>query len=357
MSLNCNRKEMSTHLVSSHAALLADIMDERAARANLLTSQAQEKRRQISVYSQVARLLLAKVTYTEEERTRELLKLLKEDGERTSPWIDLGVQLADGSLLLTALIKFLAQILTLSTVPAQKLQQEKAWKLLEPNLCLVNELLVRVPSEATSVRHEEERGALVLLASFVTPTYNQGSGSHDYILALATSLIKRGASVHARSSGGFTALQHWCVHDIVKASGLVLLLDVGADLSSAQPDRDSALELLCMHRCIHVLRELSDAGWLVSADLDAPIQQLRHNLKDSPNDGDVIEMLELLAGQQQHWTQYARAAVLAELTVYEQLVPSLAELIVAYMDGSGKPFPSSSPSASSSSTSVSASVI
>jgi hypothetical protein len=119
-------------------------------------------------------------------------------------------------------------------------------------------------------------------------------------------------------------------------------------LNASHPGGWTALYRLCLHKRLKVLRALSDGGWLASADLNQPgvngvtaVQHLQMLHTATPGDGDVVEMLQLFAAQKQYWTTDARPIVLATLTAHEQLVPDLARLIVEYVDGSGKPFPSS----------------
>ncbi len=189
-------------------------------------------------------------------------------------------------------------------------------------------------------QHSEERGSLALLSSLFYPTYADDL-KHDYIVNWARSLLQRGADINARAEDGFTPVQSWCSRgSIASAKGILMLLNAGADLDATQPDGCTALHQLCVNSRLHVLRELSDAGWLEIANIDlpgrngeTPIVCLQRKLREKPGSGDVKEMIELLTAQKKLWLTDIRPALLAQLGVHEQLIPELAEMIVSYIDG------------------------
>ena len=63
------------------------------------------------------------------------------------------------------------------------------------------------------------------------------------------------------------------------------------------------------------------------------MQLLERRLRKKPSDANATELIELLSSHQQMWS-LVRPAVVTALTVHEQLVPELAELIVSYTGGS-----------------------
>jgi hypothetical protein len=204
------------------------------------------------------------------------------------------------------------------------------------HLYVVDKLLKQLPAEHLR-HHPEERNALGLFAFFFSPTKSRTS----YVIEWARYLLARGADVNARDTQGeCTPVQNWCRRSIsTSAQGVMSLLEAGADLDATHPNGHTVLYFLCKHKRLQVLRELSNAGWLQNADLEVPaykgrtpMQQLKHQLAKQPTDTDVIEMIELLATQRRTWQLSARPAVLAELTIHEQLVPELAELIVSFLD-------------------------
>lgn len=64
-----------------------------------------------------------------------------------------------------------------------------------------------------------------------------------------------------------------------------------------------------------------------------PIQLLQSQLVKSPDDFELVEMIELLAAQRKHWKLYGCCAVMSQLGVYGKLVPDLADMIVSFIDG------------------------
>ncbi len=243
--------------------------------------------------------------------------------------------------MLTEFIKFLRQCVTRVSEPAdKKLQQENAWKLLEPQLSLTNTLLSRPPASSMQ-QHAEERNALVLLTSLATPSYVDGL-DHDYIVDWARSLMRRGAAdINARAADGTTSAQNWCSSNVMNsAKGILMLLDAGADLDATHPRGWTVLYQLCYFSRLEVLRELSEAGWLEMANIDlpgvggeTPIAYLQRKLREKPDDSDATEMLELLSAQKDLWASDVRPAILAQLGVHEPLIPVLAEMMVSYIDG------------------------
>jgi hypothetical protein len=126
----------------------------------------------------------------------------------------------------------------------------------------------------------------------------------------------------------------------MSAKGILVLLEAGADFDAMHEHSRTALYQLCDNVRLQVLREISEAGWLVMANLDlpgmggeTPIECLQAKLVENSDDADAAEMLELFSAQKDIWTACARPTILAQLGVHEQLIPELAELIVSYIDG------------------------
>jgi hypothetical protein len=242
--------------------------------------------------------------------------------------------LESGGLLLTAFIKFLVTLCAIRSDSSDMKQlKTSAWTVLKVHFTQINTLLSQKP-QPYLYAHKEERGAVALLAGVVIPL----SANH-FLVHFARSLLTRGACINARTSQGYTPLQNWCYSKVLTSAGcLLVLLDAGADLDMSHPTGQTVLANLISHKSVQVLRELSDAGWLMSANLsvpgpngEMPMQQLQRMSSETPSDTDLVEMRDILAAQKTYWTQHARPAVVAELGVHEQLVPELAELIASYV--------------------------
>jgi hypothetical protein len=227
------------------------------------------------------------------------------------------------------MIKFIVKASCDAEDPSKKKQFTRALQMMKHKFEVFLPLFDRPPSSHLST-HPEERGAIALLTSIILPLPDD-----SFVQTWINSLIKRGASIHARGADGDTPIENWCASiKPVPPKSILFLLDAGADLDTLHSTGCTALYHLCKLKHVEILRTLSNAGWLESAHLDMPIALLQHMLSEKPADNDVAEMLELLVAQKQHWKMHVRAAVVAELTVHEQLVPELAELIVSFMDGS-----------------------
>jgi hypothetical protein len=200
---------------------------------------------------------------------------------------------------------------------------------------LISKLISRAPQARCFRAHKEEEDALALLAEMARPLIPDTP-----LIEWARALIDRGAHVNARGVNGNTPIQAWCHSKKLDsaAAGILTLLERGADLDMWHPMGWTAMALLVDYKRVRVLRELSDAGWLASANLEVPgpygetpVQQLQRMQQAAPNDADIVEILDILAAQGTYWTQYGRPAIVAELGVHEQLVPELAELVASYV--------------------------
>lgn len=239
-----------------------------------------------------------------------------------------------GHLVLSELIRFLAACLTVSI--------DQSWQVrpvLSSHAGLISSLLAAKPHNETDqvhFQHPEERNALALFASLL-----RGSESTSLSVDWARALIQRGADVRARSTDGYTPLQSWCLNEkLDSAAGVLLLLDAGAELDESHSEGMPAWWLLSRISRAQVLRELLMAGRLdvVHISLPGPNKQtlrtcLQHKLATAPHDPNVRELVELLALVQQQWHATTRPLLVSMLSVHEQLVPHLAELIVSFIDG------------------------
>ena len=228
--------------------------------------------------------------------------------------------LQSGELLLTSFIRFLVQC-TLH-------KQEDQWPLnkqLIQHAAVIHALLTRKPS--LLAHHAEEQSVLTLLCSLAYP---KGAGSP--IIGWARALIERGASLHTRGMNDDTPLQSWCRKSAIQPAGVRMLLEAGADLSESHPRGETAVWHLCSNKNLVVLQQLAAAGWLESADVVAPLVRARELQTSWPGDNQLRHIIELLSSQQQVWPTITQPALVAHLSVPEQLVPELANLIASYLD-------------------------
>jgi hypothetical protein len=253
-----------------------------------------------------------------------------------------------GRLLLTPFVKFLIHCYDRKTVG-----------ILQQHHDVVCALLARPPMSAMR-NHPEER---MVLTEFMPRFIYDALVKEKYAFEWMKALIKRGADVNAIGfSNQTTPLQHWCYDCTSSAAGLLLLLEAGADLNAPQVVGNTAVYLLCEHFKLDVLRELAAAGWLEVADLDQPgwegelpLDYLRQALskeKNGRNQEKNRSVIELLETQKARWQTHARPTLLRELTAHAQLIPDIAETIVAYIDGR-KQNAASAPASSSASASAS----
>jgi hypothetical protein len=309
-------------------------VQSRATHAHTLVLDAQIRREQLAFHHTLAYNLQDNDAYSVDQRAANVVKLLQEDNARNQPWTDFSFELGTGSLLLTDLLKFIE--LCCTAYANGKKTQPVAWKLLAPQLPFINHLLSQPPPTKRLRDHAEERGALAFLAFLMYPTLFHGPFSHAFLLDLARSILKRGADIHARDIKGRTPIQNWCIYKgLTSATGLVFLLEAGADLDASHSDaKATVLHVLCTNKRKQVLCELSEKGWLgMSSHIESAIQLLKSMLVENPTDAEVKCILQLLFSDQQHWMSHGRPAVTALLCTWEQLVPDIAELIVSYIDG------------------------
>jgi hypothetical protein len=308
----------------------------RAIHADALITQAQKKHEQLCIHNFLAYECQINDARPLGLRAANIAKLLKEDSQREPPCIDLGFQFETGSLLLTTFVEFIAHCITLSETKGSNKQHQIVWKILRPLLPFISELISRPPTKHLR-DHAEERHVLALLTSLAVPIEVQSSKSTVFALQIARSLIKRGADINGRLTNGRTPVQNWCCYPkITSATGLLLLLEAGADLDAdalSNPTAWTALSLLCSFKCTQAIRELSAKGWLLMSNVEQAIRQLKNMQVKEPADVDVQHLLQLLLSEKKHWLHYGRAAVTALLSSLDQFVPDLTEIVVSYIDG------------------------
>jgi hypothetical protein len=182
---------------------------------------------------------------------------------------------------------------------------------------------------------------------------------------LLEQLIALGVSVHTRNNHGRTPLlEHvWSSQPGERsANGIRLLLRYGADLHAQDADGNGVLHLLVKRRALDMLTDLCGGGQSkqpdfallnskgqTAADL-AAIQAAEMQPDDSDEDEDQAEeeareerlkqarlVHRLMAAHTWAWTKHMRPALLLCL---EAALPvaDVAQLALAYVDGSGRPF-------------------
>jgi len=170
--------------------------------------------------------------------------------------------------------------------------------------------------------------------------------SSEWDYKLIQLLIARGVSVDARNKKGHTPLLtaaacFWPTER--SAVGIRLLLSHGADLNAQDSDGDGILhhfaragafdvleDLLNGEGAIHVDFFLVNSAGQTAADL-AAIQ-----LAEKPNSVPARQLHQLLLSQQSLWMLHVRPLV--QQCVEAALIPDLAALVMAYVEGSGPPF-------------------
>jgi hypothetical protein len=295
-----------------------------------LLDQAQFALLQATVCSNLACVLSKADVRPLDERAADVARLLNEDETRVKPLLTLSSELESGGLLLTAFLKFLGAIIVHNWT--RRMARIDSFDL---NMPYVQVLLSRPPLPDL-LRHPEERGALTLFASLFAAEIDMFGG--NWTFTCIRSLVRRGSDINARNELGFTPLQSWCLPGDIASTGILLLLELGADLDAPHPSRHTALYQLCIYLRVQMLRDLANAGWLVSANLDmigynndTITQMLERMLHRRPSDTRATEMVDILSTQRRIWRE-ARPTVLAELTAHESLIPDLAELIVSFID-------------------------
>jgi len=178
---------------------------------------------------------------------------------------------------------------------------------------------------------------------------------------LLEQLIAHGVSVHARNSQGRTPLLVVASDadpDERSANGIRLLLRYGADLHAQDADGNGVLHHFVERRAHGMIQDLCGGGHAqqpdfalinskgqTAADLAAiQVAEMQPDDSEEEEDEEQAERLKqatlahrLMATHTWAWTKYARPALLLCL---EAALPvaDVAQLALAYVDGSGRPF-------------------
>lgn len=164
----------------------------------------------------------------------------------------------------------------------------------------------------------------------------------------AAVLLAAGVSPSARNGAGRTPL-HELAHEVGRApnsaSAVRLLLEHGADLNAVDAEGKGVLHHLLAANALPLLQDLFGAGGIIgridfftvnaagfTADAAAA-----ERIRSHPNDAEAAELVD---AQAQVWTAHVRPVVTAAVEQY--LYSDVAQLVVAFVDGSGLPFAAAS---------------
>jgi ankyrin repeat protein len=160
---------------------------------------------------------------------------------------------------------------------------------------------------------------------------------------LALALLDRGCEVDKRDeSTGCTALiAQAAIHNAAvtySAWGLLLLLELGADINAQDLTGNTAMHYLAMRSKAEALRGIAEAGWMGGADLTlcnkegktaVQVAQLQATVLKQSAAAEVLALLQL-----QHKMRPERAEImLNSLCDNTPLVPELARIVIAFIEG------------------------
>ena len=167
----------------------------------------------------------------------------------------------------------------------------------------------------------------------------------DWRYELAEQLIDHGVSVHERNKAGRTPLLEYAATatpQIDLANAMRLLLEHGADLNAQDSDGDGLLHHLALKGALDVLEDLlSGEGaihidfFLVNSAGQTAADLAAIQLVEKPKSAPARQLHQLLLSQQSLWMLHVRPLV--QQCVEAALIPDLAALVLAYVEGSGPP--------------------
>lgn len=160
----------------------------------------------------------------------------------------------------------------------------------------------------------------------------------------AEALLAAGVSPSGRNGASRTPL-HELAHEVGRAansaSAVRLLLEHGADLNAVDAEGKGVLHHLLAANALPLLQDLFGAGGIIGRidffTVDASgfcaAAAATERILSHPNDCEAAELIE---SQAQVWSVHVRPVVTA--AVEQFLYPDVAQLVVAFVDGSGLPF-------------------
>jgi hypothetical protein len=195
-------------------------------------------------------------------------------------------------------------------------------------------VLIRNSYDVTT-KNQHGSDALSLLAQAA-----RGFTCSDWPVRLLEALLDRGADVNIRSADGRTPLILWALAGgSSRASGLLLLLQRGADIDARDDFGRNVVHWLAGFSYFDGLSAFAEEGWLLSADLalrdnegETALQIAQGLLAGYTNELKREVTCELLRATEKLWKEEARPLIQCWLS-HSLLIPDVASIVLSYVDG------------------------